>query len=237
MSSIILPKTYVNNASGKYPQHEGKYKMSYSQYTSWKNLEYRPNYILQYFSNATLPAGIFAEFGSDAGTYIEYRANGNIYEPKMLGEKDIKVLDALEYPDNCIYEDEIVVDLGDFVIQGFTDRSEFFEDNSVGILDYKTGSIEKKEAFYSSEEYGQSTLYAYQKEKEGKAIAYSKVLILDRKGNGFEKHPLRLTGETKEIYTPYSIERAERLLTDIRKVTEEISSCYKTYLKIFGKSN
>lgn len=225
---------YTNDASGKYPQHVGKPKISYSQYTSWKDSNYRLDYILQYFGGATLPGGIFADFGGDVGAYIEHKAKGLPYTPIMISQKDIDILNTLEYPDNCTYEDEIVVDCGDFVIQGFTDRTEDFGD-SVGILDYKTGSIEKKEEFYASEEYGQTTLYAYQKTKEGKSIAYSKVIILDRKGNGFEKYPLMLTGKTKDVLTPYSEERALRVLENIRKVAEEISSTYRTYVKVFGE--
>lgn len=233
MSELILPRIYKSE-DGKYAEYDGKYKLSYSQYTSWKEPEYKPEYILQYFGGAKVDAGIFAAFGGDVGTYIEHKANGDAYEPTMIGDDDIKVLESLDYPPNCVYEDEIVVDMGDFVIQGFIDRSEFLKPNAVGILDYKTGSIEKKEAFYGSEEYGQTTLYTHQKVLEGNSVAYSKVIILDRKGNGFEKHPLRLTGLKKEVDTPYSTERAEKLLADMRKVAIEISEAYQLYLKVFG---
>jgi hypothetical protein len=228
-----LPKTYQNDASGNYPQHLGKPKISYSQYTSWKNEEYKLDYIFQYFIGGTVEDNIFALYGGEVGEYIEKRSKGEKAQLNMMSQEDANILDSLDYPKNCIYEDEIVVDCGDFVIQGFTDRTELVTKKQIGILDYKTGNTEKKADFYGSDEYGQTTLYCYQKTKEGFKVKYSKVVLLGRKGNGYEKYPLKLSGDILEIDTPYSPERAEKLLLDIRNVANEISDCYDFYLKIF----
>lgn len=237
---MILPRTY-EDPHGKYPQHKGKAKLSYSQYTSWKDEQYQPQYIVQYFSGIKLPDGIWAEYGKNVGEFIEHYAQ-KLKHPEytMLSDEDKEFLRTLDYPENCTYEDEIVFDCGAFVVQGFTDRTELFECNSVGTRDYKTGNLLKKKEFYASDEYGQTTLYCHQKVKEGHAIKYSEVMLLGRKGNNMtikgKFHPIRLSGEKEIIPTEYSEERAEALIEDIKKTAKEIEYCFKTYLKYFGSS-
>ena len=48
MGELLLPKRYEDR-SGKYPQHEGKPKLSYSQWGSWKSKQYKSEYIKKYF--------------------------------------------------------------------------------------------------------------------------------------------------------------------------------------------
>lgn len=237
MSNIILPKVYENEG-GKYPQHLGKYKVSSSQVTSWKDPEYNAQYILQYFSKIKLPDGIWATFGGETGTFIECHAKG-IEHPEytMLSEEDKEYLKTLDYPENSVYEDEIVLEAEGYTVQGFTDRTELIDTETIGILDYKTGNLAKKSVFYGSDEYQQTTLYCKQKVNEGFKVGYSKVQLLGRKGmNRMLKgtyHPIRLSGESVVIDTPYSEERVEKCLKDIDDAVKEISECYKVYLKYF----
>lgn len=233
---IILPKIY-NNEGGKYPQYKGKYKLSYSQYTSWRDIKYRDSYILQYFFGVQVksPFEIFATYGTHCGEYIETKG-GKVGD--LLSTADKTILDSLEYPKNSTYEDEIVFPVKDtkgeilFVIQGFIDRAEYLGDNKVGILDYKTGNADKKVEEYGSLSYGQTTLYALCKETEGYSVEYSKVVLLGRKGNGRVGHPLRLDGQVIDINTPYSKERADNVIKDMTKVAREISDYYKVLLKL-----
>lgn len=233
---IKLPKKFEDK-NGKYPQHKGKEKISYSQHTSWKDLEYQNDYIVQYFSGIRLPSGIWADYGGEVGKYIEYKAQ-NMTHPEylMLSQGDKEVLDGLDFPENCVYEDEICVDFGDFVCEGYTDRTEVI-DSMVGILDYKTGNLEKKAEFYASDDYGQTILYCHQKVQEGFEIKYAKVALLGRKGNNMtikdKFYPIKLSGEVVDIETPYSPERAEEVLKGIRKSAEEISQLYSIYEKYF----
>lgn len=237
---LLLPRTFEDR-NGKYPKHKGKPKLSYSQHTSWKDPEYNADYIVQYFSGIVLPDGIWALFGGEVGTYIEYKAN-DLEMPvfTMLSADDANFLDTLDYPQNCTYEDEICVDMGDFVIEGYTDRTELVDkkDKKVGIRDYKTGNLDKKTEFYESDEYAQTTLYCDQKVQEGFEIEYSEVVLLGRKGNnmttknGFQR--IRLSGDLTKIDTPYSKERADKIKEDMKKSAQDISKLYKTYLKYFG---
>lgn len=237
MSKLILPKVYQDRTKeGKYEKHNGKPKLSYSQYSSWKSPLYRPGYIKRYLAGINLKSGVFADFGSEVGEYKEWLGNGKVgNEPisTLLSLENKEFLQSLVYPENSVYEDLIVVDCGDFVIEGYIDRCVYLPESWVDIEDFKTGSIEKKKSEYASPDYGQTTLYSYQKKQEGFKIRESKVTLFDRKGNNSAKSPLRLTGEIEHIPTPYSDERAEKLLKDMTKVANEISDYYQQYVKLF----
>jgi hypothetical protein len=233
--SIRLPKKFEDR-NGLFPQHKGKYKISYSQYTSYKDLLYQNDYYVQYFSGINLGGNVFSDFGGYCGTTIEAIALGNKIETP-LSESDLEILaNKIEYPENCVYEDEICVDFGDFVGEGYIDRAWYRGDKGVEILDFKTLNIEKKAAYYASDEYQQTALYCYAKEQLGYEILNSSVCGLGRKGTSFEgkgNFLIRLSGEIVHIPTPYSKERAEKVLADMRKVAEQISDDFKIFEKYF----
>lgn len=239
MSKLILPRVYEDKTlDGKYSHHNGKPKLSYSQINSWKDAQYKPDYIKRYFAKIDTPGSCFTDFGTDVGTYKEWVGIGRTdVQPvmKYLQPADLEWLDSLEYPENSVYEDLIVVDCGDFVIEGYIDRSRYyFEQNGVHIRDFKTGNIIKKEPEYASPDYQQTTLYCYQKDVEGFEILGSDVMLLGRAGNNSQKSPLKLTQEFKIIPTPYSRDRAMQFLDKATKVAKEISDEYTRYLDIFG---
>lgn len=231
---IILPKIYEDRNS-KYPEHKGKYKISYSQYTSYKDPEYQNDYYVQYFSKIDVGGNVFSDFGGYCGTKIEHNALGKEYETPLL-EEDLKILkEKIDYPDNCQYEDEICIDFGDFVCEGYIDRT-WYKEEGVEIRDFKTLNLAKKEK-YESEDYNQTTAYCYQKEVEGNNILNSEVFGLGRKGLSFEgkgNYRIRLSGETVIIPTPYSKERAEKFKKEMVETVKKISEEYKVYLKYFG---
>lgn len=234
---IILPKVYENDA-GKYPQHEGKYKTSYSQLTSYEDPLYQGDYYLQYFLGIDLGGNDFSLFGNKVGDYISHFAEGKDTKEFMdvLSKEDIKLIRRIvDFPENCEYEDEICADFGNWVVQGFIDRA-CYENGVIHIRDFKTLNLEKKADYYASPEYRQTTLYCWAKEKEGYKIGSSDVLGLGRKGttiNGENNWRMRLSGDSKVIPTPYSKERAEEMKQWVTNIVENISDDYKTYLKLF----
>lgn len=223
---LDLPKVYENE-SGKYPQHVNKPKLSYSAYNSFCEEAYKGEFFSNYFLGIRSEGNIFTEYGSKCGKLFETGT-----DTSDLSEFDVSVIQGMGRPDNGLYEVEIVVDRGNYVIQGYIDR-EYSIDGTLVIEDLKTGSIEKKSKDYASQEYQQTTLYAYQRELEGQQIGYSGVVLLDRKGNGQEKYPLKLTGEIAHIPTPYSKERAEEFLKKFDKVAMQIEEYHKVYKKYF----
>ncbi len=236
MSKLILPRTY-DDKSGKYPEHQGKNKLSYSQINSWTDPQYHYDYIKQYFLGINIPSGIFADAGTDFGTMIEWIGNGRVGDKPqclILPQSNVEeVAEKVEYKPNSKYEDLIVVDCGSFVIEGYIDKCTYYEDEKqVEIVDYKTGNISKTEK-YTNPKYKQTRLYAYQKENEGYSIKNCGVKMYGRKGNGSEKSPLMLTGEMVNIDTPYDRKEVEKWLEHVNTIAKEISECYQTYLKIF----
>lgn len=235
--NLILPKTFTDfSKDGKYKHLDGKPKLSYSQVNSWKDVKYKPDYIKKYFVGIDVPGNMFTDYGSAVGTYIEsIGTNDNDCHKEYehwLSDFDREFLNSMDYPDNCVYEDMIVVDCGRFVMEGYIDRS-LYEGNKISIRDFKTGSIDKKTSEYSSPDYNQTTLYSYQKELEGYEIIDSEVALLDRAGNNSAKSPIRLTGKISIIPTPYSTERALNFLKSVENTAEEISEAYQKYLKFF----
>ena len=172
--SIILPRTL-----------DGKPKISYSQYSSYKDEEYQNQYYIQYFSGVDLPSGEFAEFGTSCGQFIEDVGTA-VTTPRTgcLSKEDVDIiLNNINFPPNCVYEDKIIIDCGDFYIEGYIDRTQYLAEKEIEIEDFKTLNLDKKKDFYSSEEYGQTALYSYQKEKEGYKVVRSFVSGLGRKGS------------------------------------------------------
>lgn len=224
---VKLPKVY-DDPFGNYPQHKGKPKISYSQYNSFVSSEYRGTYFSNYFMGIPDEGNIFSEFGGKCGEWWEKE------ECSDLSEADIAVLKKhLDRPEGARYEVEVVIDRGHYVIQGFIDRELEVKPKFLEILDLKTGNHKDKPAYYASEEYQQTTMYCYQRIQEGYSIHYSGVKLLERKGNGAEKYPLKLSGEVEDIPTKYSKERAEKFLEKMDETVLEISKYYQAYLRLF----
>lgn len=236
LKKITLPKTY-NYEEGvsrpEYKKFHNRQKLSYSQYTSFISDTYKGSYYGGYFLGIRDEGNIFSEFGSRVGSCFESGAT------EGLSEDDVKVIKSIEIPDNTEYEREIIIDMApitgvDFIIQGFVD-AEYQTDKGLYIVDFKTGSAKDKPTYYASDEYQQTCIYARAREDEGEKIAYCGVVLLGRKGNGSEKHPLRLDGEIFHIPTPYTKARALNMLKEIANTAIEISEAYKVYQQYFCK--
>ena len=234
LEKIELPKRYENEL-GNYPQHKGKYKVSYSQLNSFK--EYKEQYIQGYFLGIPSESGMFAFFGSLVGEYFEKGAKN-----ENLSEFDMQTIDKLVKHPSSQFEAEVVVDLEPFglkdcVLQGFSDME--YDDNSLRFVeDLKTGASKSMmEKYGDMKKYYQTRLYAYQRELEGFTIGGCRVNHLDRKGNNLQigdKNVLRLTGQIDYIPTPYKKEDVEDYLKNsVVPTCKEIAEYYKVYKKVF----
>lgn len=228
---LELPKVYEIKADTpeEYHRYAGMPKLSYSQYTSWKEPAYKNDYIRQYFLGEKQEPNVFAQFGSACGQYLENLT----VDREWLSDVDVSTLSLIERPENAIYEGEIVIDRGDYVIQGFIDQ-EYMLDGKLVIRDLKTGNVDNKVAFYGGEHYQQTTLYSYARMLEGFEIGYSGVILLGRRGMGTRQWRLKLSGVIKEIPTPFSVERATKALAHIDAAAHEISNAYKLFKKLNG---
>ncbi len=227
-----LPSSYENRSGDpKYDKFVGRPKLSYSAYGSFNEPAYKGEFFGTYFLKAPRTGTIFTEFGSAVGGFME---TGEAQE--YLTNFDMDVLREIGRPEGAIYEYEIIIDRGDYIIQGFIDRMMVDANRLVDVVDFKTGSIEKKKKDYESLDYQQTTMYSYALEQEGYTINSSGVILADRKGNTLEagnKNVLRLTGDFEYIPTPYSTERAEKFLAKFDKTAKEIEAYWKVYQKYF----
>lgn len=235
MKTIKLPKLYLNEG-GNYPEHLGKFKISYSQLGSFK--DYKIGYLRDYILNLkSEDSGIFAMYGGLCGKYFE---DGSTSE--YLTKNDKEIIDKIPKFNSSRYESEIVIDLEPFglkssVLQGFSDH-EYVEADKLFVDDLKTGNSTNMQAKYGDmNKYFQTRLYAYQREKEGFIIGGCKVFHLGRKGNNLilgDKNVLRLFGDIDLIHTPYLKKDVEEYLKNIVVPTcIEISDYYSVYLKYF----
>lgn len=240
---MILPKKYeiYENTPEKFHKYAGIPKISYSQYSSFKDPQYRASYIIQYILKCKYKSAfqIFATYGSEVGTYLESKGM-NLLQPEteLLSTTDIEILEKLPIEENSLFEYEIVMPVYDaegellFCVQGFIDKLVPLE-NKASVIDYKTGNTTTKVSYYAGDEYGQTTLYShYLATQENYTIDYSGVTLLGRKGNGAPDKPLRLTGEVIHIPTPYDNQRGEEVIESIKKVALEIEKYYKVYKKL-----
>ena len=238
IKQLDLPSVYENRSGNpELEQFIGRTKLSYSAYNSFKEPAYKGEFFGVYFLGAPRTGTIFTDYGSAVGMYQE---TGESQE--YLSHEDKRILDEkIGRPEGAIYEKELVIDRGSYVIQCFVDRI-IEEVDGLEVIDFKTGDISKKRADYESEDYQQTTLYSYGLEQLGYTIKYSGVKLANRKGNtlnpdAFSKNGdplwLRLTGEVLDIPTPYSKERAEKFLDGFDKTAKEIEEYFKLYKKYF----
>lgn len=235
LTKIILPKRYENEL-GNYPQHKGKFKISYSQLNSFK--DYKEQYIQGYFLGMSSESGMFAFFGSLVGEYFEKGAK-NI----NLSDLDMQTIDNLVKHPSSKFEAEIVIDLEPFglkdcVLQGFSDH-EYDMDGMRFIEDLKTGASKSMQEKYGDmKKYYQTRMYAYQRELEGNTIGGCRVNHLDRKGNNLiigDKNCLRLTGQIDYIPTPYKREDVEEYLREgVVPTCKLIAEYFSVYSKNFS---
>lgn len=249
---LNLPRVY-KATSKKFEKHNGKAKLSYSQHTSWKDPQYKNGYVLGYIFGIPQPSNFWAGFGTFCGTSLEYRMDVHKAEgedKKLLdnafeyfNKTDIQTLHEVnkKFPNNTVYEREIVLDRGDYVIQGFIDVN-FDKDNKTIVIDAKTGGQNSKTkgvAFYTSDKYGQTRLYMRALREEGEKVGYCGVVFLDRIFENEKTHPgttstfedpiLHLSGDIIDIPTPYTEEKVEVILKDMDKTAMEIASLKTTY--------
>lgn len=212
--------------------------ISYSQYSSFNETsdEFRYQMILQYIFGIKIPSRfqVFATYGNHCGEYIETQGEKR---GELLSDADCKILDDLmkDFPKESEYEREVWIDRGNYFVLGYEDRWEPIGKKYCDVEDFKTGNIDKKGAFYASEKYGQTTLYGSAEETKGIKVRNSFVTMLDRKGNPMsDTNPtkLYLSGRIEQIPTPYSKERAEKVLKSIDETAVRLASLKTTHDKL-----
>jgi len=138
IKQLNLPSIYENRSGNpELEQFVGRPKLSYSAYNSFKEPAYKGEFFGVYFLGEPRTGTIFTEYGSAVGMYQE---TGEPQE--YLSQSDKKILDEkIGRPKGAIYEKELVIDRGSYVIQCFVDRILEQSDGGLEVIDFKTGDI------------------------------------------------------------------------------------------------
>lgn len=235
-STVFLPKVY----KGGNEKYVGKPMISWSQIETWNDkagfstgLKGLQEYILKYFTGATFPDMGWGTFGTEAEGYICERE----YADKFT-DAEKEVLNKIE--PLGVFQQEIVIDFGEFVVLGFIDDA---KPDFKLIRDYKTKSEDSKKDLHLPKKH-QLELYALWVLQEYGFIPEAEYMVIERLGgkecmSGGGRDALSIGKQVwHEPYRNTGIITAERLEETkalVLKTVEEISSFYRTYVKVFGK--
>ena len=209
---MILPKVCAKT---------NKPKLSYSQTSSWE--VYKDNYIKQYFAGIKLPQSPYAEFGNKVGVARETGDYSN------FSKQEQEILNSIERVANTQYEYEILLDMGEFVVQGFIDELVPTKDGYI-IIDNKTGGKDKMDE-YRSIDYLQTVIYRMALEQQGLNVVDTQVRFFGREGSHI-KPPMVLSGYLELIPIEYNQQRVDYAIAKLHRVASEISLMYKAYKEL-----
>jgi len=247
-NKTILPKTYSEflwKKGGSNPEHKkfiGKPCVSWSQVESFNSktgfntgLLGKYEYIQKYFLGYKFPDLGWGDFGSQVENYITERRNGDNFN-----EKEKQTLNKIK--PLGVFQEEILIYLEelDTVVFGYLDDFTPPKNNKVELLrDYKTKSKSSKKDLHKPEK-KQIEIYIIGLQQKGLEVQNAEYCIIERLG-GYEcmqgggREVLKVGNEIwyeSYNFTDKSIKETRKMLV---RTIKEISSLYKTYLKIFKK--
>lgn len=249
---IVLPKTL----------EDGTPYVSYSQIKNWNslksfNLKIPGNleYIMEYFFGEKFGDIGWAEFGQDVENYICYRdfteeqikeldtqvlINNKKYgkDEKLVSaslasftEEEKKVMNTIE--PLGVFQQEAIIDFGRFKLLGFLDDMKPKMEEH--IRDYKSASDNSRKQYYE-DDYWQLDIYGmWVKQQTKKLPKKAEVVIVERAGNCFRgggRNVLSVKGQVWYHDRELTMDRQKYLKEYIERTVQEISDCYKVFLKL-----
>ena len=239
-----LPKIYTEETwkkGGSVKEHKkfiGKPQISWSQIESWRKakgfsgMSGKKEYILKYFLGVDVaPAWLdaFGQFGSQVEDYICFRKCTEVFSPHEL-----KVLNTIK--PLGLFQQEVVVDLDDFVVLGYIDDMSKPKKKQTTIRDYKTKSQGGKKDLHDPDKL-QLDLYIGGLHQRGLTVTSAEYIIIERLGGGEAMRGggrrVLLVGDKvwNESYT-FSQETINRAFKIARESANEISNYYTVFKKL-----
>lgn len=237
--SLELPKKYSKEQwerGGSRPEHEkfiGMPVTSWSQVESWTakkgfntGMAGNKEYMIRYFLGERFPDMGWGQFGNEVEDCVTNGDCDPFDDEEMIILRDVKPLG--------IFQDEIVVDFGDFCLLGYIDDRTEEKDGIVEIVrDYKTKSKSSKADLHDPKKL-QLELYILGLQQRGLEVKRAEYLIIERLGgrecmNGGGRESLTVGNniwKEKYLFSQKSIERAESI---VRETVKEISDYYKIF--------
>lgn len=243
---MLLPKTYTQKTwvkGGSVPEHEqyiGKPQLSWSQIEKWRNtakesfnkVDGKIDYIMDYFLNLDTDSPqlkIYGDFGSEVENYICKREDGDKFcdTQKAVLEKIVPL---------GVFQSEIVIDFGEFVVLGYIDDHSPIAKNKIKLIrDYKTKSESSKKDLHKETKL-QLPLYVGALEKKGIKVGGAEYCIIERLGNPYKGGRGELKVGSQIWYEPfkYTSKTIEDAFIIVEQTAKEISEYYQVYQKLNG---
>ena len=244
-----LPKTYSEELwkrGGEVESHKqyiGKPYLSWSQVESWRdkkgfNMGNHPGwleYMVKYFFGHKFPDMGWGQFGHEVEDYICEKKGAEFFT-----DEERETLDKIS--PLGVFQREVILDFGEFVLLGYIDDHSPVEDNVVSLMvDYKTKSENSKKDLHDGKKL-QLDLYTEYLLRQGYDVKQVAYVIIERLGGG---ECMRGGGRGvlkvgkriwHEEYT-WSKETIQRALKIVEKTAQEISQCYEVFLSLNSDSN
>ena len=240
--SLELPKKYSREQwerGGSRPEHEkfiGMPVTSWSQVESWTakkgfntGMAGNKEYMIRYFLGERFPDMGWGQFGTEVEDCVTL-GQCEPFTPKEL--ETIKDIEPLG-----VFQEEIVIDFGDFCLLGYIDDMSEPKDGVVDIVrDYKTKSKSSKADLHDPKKL-QLELYILGLQQRGLKVDKAEYVIIERLGGrecmqGGGRKSLSIGKNVwRETYmfSQKSIERAESI---VRESVKEISNYYKVFKEL-----
>jgi len=237
--SLELPKKYSAEQwerGGSNPAHKkfiGTPVTSWSQVESWTakkgfntGMAGNKEYMIRYFLGERFPDMGWGQFGNEVEDCVTLGHCDPFDDEEMILLKDVEPLG--------VFQDEIVIDFGDFCLLGYIDDRTEDKDGIVEIVrDYKTKSKSSKADLHDAKKL-QLELYILGLQQRGFEVKRAEYLIIERLGgrecmNGGGRESLTVGNniwKEKYLFSQKSIERAESI---VRETVKEISDYYKVF--------
>lgn len=244
---LVLPGVYTKEVwerGGKVKEHKkfiGKY------YTSWSSIESfndksgfntgflgKLEYVLNKFFKITFPEMGWAPFGHQVENYVTLKTDSEHFT-----KEELNLLDGIEplgvfQREVCLYFKEV-----DIILLGYIDDHSIpTKDNVIDIVrDYKTKSESSKKDLHLPKKF-QLELYTMYLQDAGHTVNSAEYLVIERLGGrecmqGGGRESLSVGKQVwREPYPRLTEERFSQARELVIKTVKEVSSLYKTYLKL-----
>ena len=184
--SLELPKTYSKEQwerGGSRPEHKkfiGMPVTSWSQVESWTatkgfntGLAGNKEYMIRYFLGERFPDMGWGQFSNEVEDCVTLGECGS------FGEKELEVMKGVK--PLGVFQDEIVVDFGEFCLIGYIDDRSDEEDGVVEIVrDYKTKSKSSKADLHDPKKL-QLELYILGLQQRGWEVKNAEYMIIEKR--------------------------------------------------------
>lgn len=208
---------------------QGNFYISYSQVKSWNaakgfntKLPGLWEYMRKYFFKEQYEDIGWNAFGNKVENALMTQDFKDFSKQEIATLKKVKVLP--------VWQQKIMIPLqGGIYLLGFIDNNTA---DFSHIRDYKTASSNSKEQYYS-DDYEQVDIYAEGiRQITGKFPTKIDVVIIERKGNPYQKQPLTVGENVWIVDKQVNADRIGGIMENVNKTAQEIADHYEIFREL-----